>query len=112
MLEVETVPDAQVDAVVHIDGPIPVEVFRLVDLVGRRDPSVDLSRPRRCDLGLAGRRLACVQVPAGGDAHQHKRGGDQQPGRDPSATSSVLTSRERTTTRDEHARPGTQNFLT
>ena len=57
--------------------PSPVEVLRLVDLVGRRDPSVDLGRLRRCDLGLAGRRLACVQVPAGGDAHQHERGGDQ-----------------------------------
>ena len=38
ILEVETVPDAQVDAVVDVDV-IPVEVFRLVDIVGRRDPS-------------------------------------------------------------------------
>ena len=61
ILEVETVPDAQVDAVVDV-VLIPVEVF--VDLVGRRDPSVDLSRLRRCDLGFAGRRSARVDVPA------------------------------------------------
>jgi hypothetical protein len=57
ILDVETVPDAQVDAVVDVDL-IRAQVSRL-DLVGRRDPSLDLSRLRKCDLGLAGRRLAC-----------------------------------------------------
>ena len=81
ILDVETVSDVQVDAVVDVD--IRVEVFRLLGLVGRSDPSADLSRLRRCDLGLAGRHSD--EVPADDGAHQHERGGDFQPdGRDPS----------------------------
>jgi hypothetical protein len=83
LLEVETVPDAQVDAVVDVDL-IPVEVSRLVDLVGRRRPqcgpeSAPQVRPRarRSPIGL-------LQVPAGDGAHQHERAGDQPVGRDPS----------------------------
>ena len=64
ILEVETVPDAQVDA----------------QLVIVRKPAEDLCRLHRCDLGLA-------EVRAGESAHQHERADDQpddQPaGRDP-----------------------------